>query len=170
MKQCYHNEISKECAVLPGCLYIGLRNHYGCWNSFLCHSEQDALFALLWCFKKNEMLYKNLLKMIAKTIKHYLGLESTSLHLALQNVHHLSWHGRLWQAIVVHCHSLSQFTVKINLKIEIHVNETVWKNPYHCYLSNMAAAFCPEKQCVSLNPFPLASLEHIPRGLALSKD
>jgi hypothetical protein len=65
------------------------------------------------------------MRMIAKTIKHYLGMESTSLHLALQYVHHFSWHGRLRQAIVVHCQSLSQFTVKINLKIEIHVNEKV---------------------------------------------
>ena len=46
----------------------------------------------------------------------------------------------------------------------------VWNIPYHCYLSNMAAAFCSEKQCVSLSPFPLASLEHTLRGLALSND
>ena len=157
-------------SFLAGCLHIGLRNHFDFWNSFLCHSEQDALFALLWCFKKNELIYKNLMKIIAKTIKHYLSMESTSLHLALQYLHQHSSHGRLWQALVVHCQSLSQLTVKINLKIEIHVNERVWKSPYHHYLSPKADAFCPEKHCVSLNPSPLASLEHTPRGQALSND
>ncbi len=97
-------------------------------------------------------------------------MESTFLHLALQYLHQHSWPGRLCQALVVHCRFLSQLTVKINQKIEIHVNERNEKSPYHHYLSDKAAAFYPKKQYASLSPFPLASLEHIPRGLAFSND
>ncbi len=100
----------------------------------------------------------------------------------------LPWHGKhfftsgsaislstflAWQTLIGTSCSLSiSVTVHGQNKSE-NWNSCKWKsvkNPYNCYLSEMAAAFCPEKQCVSLNPFLLASLEHIPKGLALSND